>query len=416
MVVGWKGRKLKKDTYAFFVAKCIDLLAPDGELRFICSDTFLTISTMSGLRLKLMDTCHTDVSKIQYFSDEISYPLVLLKAVKRSGSRMTVFGSPLSRQTVELTDNLSWGICSEYSSLFIGPKVGDYVVASSGMTIGANELFLKEVVNGAILEDKSYEFFQEPITLSKELERARLNKLSASKVREIKHLEADGATRRNLRVRSLDRPFSVTLPHPDYCFYNKSSAHRWYSSPSTAIYWKDDGDAVLTYKKNGRWYLHGVGGAKFFKKEGLTWPLVSSSLKVRYLPPGYILDSGSPVAILRPGVEVEELYFILAWLNTDLCTRVLKTVINHTRNIQGKDVERLPYPFWVEQDVKSEIILLAKCMVHSLVSGVDPRFGESCLTNILNEMFTPGAGELLGAAQSNVNPSPTRQLPLFDAA
>lgn len=54
----WRGRKLKKETYSFFVARCLDWLDREGTLRFICSDTFMTISTMSGLRRRLMDQCH----------------------------------------------------------------------------------------------------------------------------------------------------------------------------------------------------------------------------------------------------------------------------------------------------------------------------------------------------------------------
>ena len=52
-------------------------------------------------------------------------------------------------------------------------------------------------------------------------------------------------------------------------------------------------------------------------------------------------------AFLRPGVEHDELFFILGWSLTDLSNAILKEVLNHTRNIQSKDFERLPYPVWV---------------------------------------------------------------------
>ena len=111
----------------------------------------------------------------------------------------------------------------------------------------------------------------------------------------------------------------VQLPHPDYRLYNKASGARLYAEPSHAIFWRDDGDAVLTFKKNGPWYLHGVGGAPYFGREGLTWQLVAARIKARYLPPGYVLDSGAPCAFLRPDVSNDGLlYFILAWLQTEL--------------------------------------------------------------------------------------------------
>ena len=51
------GMKIKKETYAFFTVKAVDLLKPGGRLVFICSDTILTIATMTGLRKLLQNTC-----------------------------------------------------------------------------------------------------------------------------------------------------------------------------------------------------------------------------------------------------------------------------------------------------------------------------------------------------------------------
>jgi hypothetical protein len=59
----------------------------------------------------------------------------------------------------------------------------------------------------------------------------------------------------------------VPFPHPNYKYYNKAAcSERFLSPPKYAIYWENDGEAVPTYKKAGPWYLHGVGGAKFFQK------------------------------------------------------------------------------------------------------------------------------------------------------
>jgi hypothetical protein len=137
------------------------------------------------------------------------------------------------------------------------------------------------------------------------------------------------------------------------------------------IYWKDDGDACITYKKNGNWYLHGVGGMPFFKREGITWQLISSSIKARYLPKGYILDSGAPIIVLNDCIGKDELYFILGWLLTSKANEILKKVINHTKNIQSKDIERLPYPFWVNQEKKTESIAYIKDLVEKLMKGGD---------------------------------------------
>jgi len=44
-------------------------------------------------------------------------------------------------------------------------------------------------------------------------------------------------------------------------------------------------------------------------------------------------------------------------------------VINHTKNIQSKDFERLPYPFWVADSDKHEIIRRLQQMVKNAQHG-----------------------------------------------
>jgi hypothetical protein len=112
-----------------------------------------------------------------------------------------------------------------------------------------------------------------------------------------------------------------------------------------------------------------VGGKPFFGREGITWSLIAPRFYTKYLPPGYILDSGAPCAFLREGVPEDELFFILAWTLTSLCNAILKNVINHTRNIQSKDFERLPYPFWVRPDRREEAVQSIKSALAEAVAG-----------------------------------------------
>ena len=119
-----------------------------------------------------------------------------------------------------------------------------------------------------------------------------------------------------------------------------------------------------------------MGGQPYFKREGLTWQLIAQRLYTRYLPHGYILDSGAPCAFLRPGVAHDELYFILGWTLTRLCNRLLKEVINHTKNIQSKDFERLPYPWWVAAPDKQAAIDSVRQMIAAAQQG--ERFTPEC--------------------------------------
>jgi hypothetical protein len=385
----WRGLKIKKETYSFFISRSLDLLKQDGEIHFISSDTFLTISTMAGLRRKLLDFCESDVEPIDHFSDETDYPMVLLHAKKTAATAntVTVNGSPLSYGDILLTDNLSWSIDAETNGYFRGDKLSKYVVCTSGMTVGKNEYFVRELASDLTFsEPYEFSFHDKRITLAEETAKARLGRIPPQKRREIERREESGETYRALRVLPADKPKKLVFPHDDYLPYNKASSAILYSAPTHVIYWKDNGDAVMTYKKTGNWYLNGVGGEKFFKREGLTWQLISSRINMKYLPPGRILDSGAPCAFLRSGVPKDELWFILGWTLTETATKILKTVINHTKNIQGKDIERLPYPWWVPQSVKRRVIILVRSYVRNAQKG-KVYTGGSKEIRLLDELF-----------------------------
>jgi hypothetical protein len=378
--------KIKKETYSFFMVKSVDLLKDGGILKFICSDTFLTIKTMSGLRRFLMSEGQCEIERLDYFSEETSYPMVVFTFIKSGPSDHIILDkSPVYKDDMEKTGNFSWTVDAENIKYFNGQKIGDLMVCTSGMTTGKNEYFVREIKDGKIVEDYSFEFFQDPITLEKETERARLNKISPEKQEDIKKQESLGETRRNVRI-SKTNETTLNIPHPNYCYYNKGGKQILYEAPSHVIYWKDDGDAVYTFKKNGNWYLHGVGGKPFFKREGITWPLISSKIRMRYLPPGYILDSGAPCGFLRDGVDPDELYFILGWCLTDKANHLLKEFINHTQNIQGKDVERLPYPHWVDAESKAKAISSVKNMIERSKSGEEIDFDNPDVIQ-LNEIY-----------------------------
>lgn len=365
------GKKIKKETYAFFIVACIDLLREGGHLVFVCSDTLLTISTMTGLRQLLMENGEVELRDISEFSKEINYPTLVLD-FKKGGQcgRVSRNSKPLDKGIIQSTPNLSWGVNAEFSRLFSGSLLGDYFTASSGMTTGKNELFVRKVdVNQQIFEPYNFNFYDAPVTVEYELERARLGKLPSNRRIMLEQAEKSGETERRIQITRREQSLVIQLPDERYRPYNKANNRLIYSEPTHYIFWENDGEAVLTYKKTGNWYLRGVGGQPYFGREGITWQLVASRFIMRYIPSGYILDSGAPCAFVRDGVERDELFFVMGWLLSPLANQILKTVINHTRNIQSKDFERMPYPWWVSQNAKSEAIGLVKSMIEGSRKG-----------------------------------------------
>jgi hypothetical protein len=376
--------KIKKETYSFFIVKSIEHLKENGILLFISSDTFLTIKTMKGLRNYLFKTGSNKLKSIDFFSEETNYPMVVLTYTKSDIKDFIIFNDcEITSESILLTDNFSWYIPVEFIKYFKGDKLSKYVTGSGGMTVGKNEYFLRDIANNTIQENYEFTFFQDPITLEKELSKARLNKIGEKKTNEIIEKEKRGESLRNVRI-ELTSTKTIQLPNSDYKFYNKASNEILYAVPKTAIFWKDNGDACLTYKKCGNWYLGGVGGKNFFEKECITWQLISSKINARYLEEGYILDNSSPIIVLKDNIDKNELYFILAWLLTNTCTLILKNVINHTKNIQSKDIERLPYPFWIDNSIKSIIVDFIK---ESIIYKKENSKIPDNFTNKINELF-----------------------------
>ncbi len=381
-----KGRKIKKETYSFFIVKSLDLLAPKGRLRFICSDSLLTINTMRGLRALLMEEGLVQLTSLSEFSGETSYGMLVLDVARAEKSGTVVLdGRTLAREAILATPNLSWRVSDETRAYFEGPLLGSLVVATSGMTIGRNEWFLKEIREGSIEEWYEYEFREEPVTVERERTLARLGKIPSRRLLELRRLESTGRTERTVHAIRRSAPRSVHLPHSDYRYYNKACCCPVYAAPTTAVYWRNDGESVLTFKKTGPWYLRGVGGQAYFGREGLTWALVASRLWARYLPRGYVLDSGSPCAFLKDGVPREELYLVLAWSLSNTCNRLLKEVLNHTQNIQSKDFERLPYPSWVSTGDRHRIAGAMMGLVERARGGERVDLGHPELRSLVEE-------------------------------
>ena len=246
------GIKIKKETYSFFIVKSMEILNKKGKLNFICSDTFLTIKTMKGLRLFLMNQAKIQVDNISFFSKEVTQNTVLLKCDKSKSvsSRNIIINKKfISKDNIITTPNYSWCINKEIVKYFQGPKIGDFMIATSGMTVGCNEFFIRKIIEGKIIETKNFKFYQKPITLKEELEKARGGQLSKITQQKIIGQEKKGETRRDLKITEIKTPKTIKIPHPDYCYYNKASKKIIYASPENVVFWQNQGEAVYTFKK-----------------------------------------------------------------------------------------------------------------------------------------------------------------------
>lgn len=264
------GRKIKKETYAFFIVAALDLLRPGGRLVFVCSNTLLTIPTMAGLRQLIMEQGKVTLTDIQQFSAETDYPTLTLNFQKGVNRGAVVHNArPLAKQAIKSTPHLSWGITEELARFFSGPRLGDYFVASSGMTTGKNRLFVRRVdEQQRIVEPYRFEFYDSPVTLDYELERARLGKLSPKRRAMLKDAEARGATERRVRVLPRENPVVIPLPDDRYRPYNIGNSRLVFSPPTHYIFWEMTATRCLPTRKPGTGICAALAGSLILAKRG----------------------------------------------------------------------------------------------------------------------------------------------------
>ena len=321
------GFKIKKESYAFFIVRSLELLAPGGTLLFICSDTILSIRTMEGLRRFAEAQGKVEIHPLPGDFSGTLQKMILLRVTRKPAPApaVTIFGHAVRRTMLDAVPNHSWLVQPELARYFGGETLGDYMEATAGMTTGNNELFLREIrSDGTIREPYEFVMRTRPVTLQDALKNARNGKLGKAATEKLLAAEAAGKTVPDVTVSRRSEEAVITLPSPDYAYYNKADNCLLAAPPKYVIFWRDNGNYVYTYKKNGPWYLHGVGGRRFFGRPGITWPMIGNRIKARMMPPGYIFDCGAPAAFLRPGIQEDTMYFILGWCLTELCNALLK--------------------------------------------------------------------------------------------
>ena len=385
-----RGHKLKKETTRSSSPRPFAELVLRRAAAFICSDTFLTIKTMRGLRELLLDAGEVSVTDLPDSFDETSQPMVVLDLVAGEHAEHAVIrGARVSRPGWR-RHRTSHGGCGRST-----PPTSTAPRSAPPCGHRRDDDRQERLVRAVIEPDGTIE---EPYDSSSSTARSHSRASLRGRAwasshpscgRALSNGNGEARPARRPGPRSRDAGAHRASPTPTTAPTTRPS-WRIYSSPPTSSYWRDAGDAVVTFKRDGPWYLHGVGGRPWFGREGITWQLVAPRINARYLPPGFILDSGAPCAFLKEGVPRRELFVVLGWLQTALATRLLKQVINHTRNVQGKDVERLPYPHWVPPDRLDDVAVMVE---HEVMRAMNGRPVAPEIAGRLAAVFEPAAAQ-----------------------
>ena len=335
---------IKRELYCFFIVKSIELLSEDGKLIFVCSDRFKSDRSMEDIRKWLLSKGSVSLYNIDEY-------LMLSFKIGVDKNCLFLNGDKISIEMIMSIPNFSWVINSDMSKFFNGTKIKDYMMFSNGLNIN-NEYFLKEIINDQIIEEYDFIYYDDLVTVESELIKSKNNILSKSKYKEVKRLEEIGYVKTSIEIKKVDKKV-INLPNRNYKYYNLPTSDVIWSNPSTVIHW-GDGDCLKLYDDNINY------NPIFHNNIGMTWDISSLSINPRYLPKDYITDSSSPLGILKDGIDESELYFIIGWCMSDKCKKILNDIIRPTKNILIKDIENLPYPNWVDDNNKNDVINIIK--------------------------------------------------------
>lgn len=123
---------------------------------------------------------------------------------------------------------------------------------------------------------------------------------------------------------------------------NKGGEYRkWYGNNEYVINFQNEGKELCDYIDANSAVNHTgrvINRDKYFKPNGTWSAITSSSLSVRYSPPGYIISNAGMAVYSESYLKK-----IIAFLNSKITTKVLVKVINESLNFNAGDIVRLPF-------------------------------------------------------------------------
>ena len=169
---------------------------------------------MEGLRRWMFSNGSINIQSLSSFSEETNYPMVVLDfLLGDQKDYIQVDDSKINHESILLTPNYSWSVDSNLSSLFTGKTIGDIMICSGGLTTGRNEYFVRDIQkDNTIIEEYEFQLYDDYITLDNEIKRAKNNKISIKKAREIKQKQSFGETKVNVFITKIE-PKVIELPH-----------------------------------------------------------------------------------------------------------------------------------------------------------------------------------------------------------
>jgi hypothetical protein len=126
--------------------------------------------------------------------------------------------------------------------------------------------------------------------------------------------------------------------------YNKGGKYKkWNVYENYVVNWGNNGSKIKNNinLKTGNIRSHNYNGM-FGLKRGITWSSLSSGkISFRYTPKGYLFDSKGAMGFLRDTLDINDLYQVLGFLNSNVASKYLE-IFSPTLDYKVGDIVLLP--------------------------------------------------------------------------
>jgi len=321
-----------KETYALFLFRCLHLLEDGGVLSFIVPDTFLSLHMHTALRQVLLEQAKLDEIAIfpsRFFPGvSFGYSKLCIITLRRCDNRracldnrfkvLTGFSSPeelldggtaikahVLRQG-EILENVGHALL-----LHENPRIadlindceyhlGDVADCVTGLYTGNDKTFLR-ASSGSSGERRGYEIVPDDCIWR-------------------------GPGIPALTGLAADRHFVPIV---------KGGAAQYWKPDAWYVDWSIE--AVRQFHENKKARFQ---NPQFYFRDGIALPMVSSKRVTAWLMEGKVFDQ-SVVGVFPKQEHSHLLFYLLAFLNSDACTALLRT-INPSANNSANYVKKLP--------------------------------------------------------------------------
>lgn len=362
-----------KETYALFIQRGIDLLKENGKLVFIVPDTFLALHMHKDTREKILK--NTKIEEI------LLIPSKFFPGVNFGYSNLCI----ISLVKTKITEN------HKIKIIKINKNIDHLYDIAELKYVLADEF--EEVPQEKILNSLDYSFFLGGNTKIRKL----INE-SQTTLGDIADCVTGFCSGEN---KNFYKPISSALKGvKDYEAVDQAEVELNYLEQTNILNGLTNGKMFIPILKGGgsvftkptdwfvRWdkktvdYYHNnkksrFQNAKYYFKEGIGVPMVKSSQFKAFLLEKRLFDQ-SIVGIFPK--EEKYLLYILAFLNSEVCNRILK-VINHTANNSANYLKKMPII------IDTNAVLEISTIVKGIIGGKNINVGMGEINKIFNAMY-----------------------------